>query len=129
MGNLEGVTIVKPKIDDTTFGSITISGEVVEHDVLIRQDGRVKKRKKKLSKARYGTSHKVSVEEAEHIYEEGAKRLIVGTGHNGMLELSEEAAEYFREKECSVELLPTPRAVKAWNAAHGHVIGMFHVTC
>lgn len=120
---------MKPKIDDIRFGSITISGEVVEHDVLIRQDGKVKKRKKKLSKAKYGTSHRVSVEEAEHIYEEGAKRLIVGTGHNGMLELSEEAAEYFRQKKCSVELLPTPRAAEAWNAAHGRVIGMFHVTC
>lgn len=120
---------MKPKIDDIRFGSITISGEVVEHDVLIRQDGKVKKRKKKISKAKYGTSHKVSAEEAQHIYQEGAKRLIVGTGHNGMLELSEEAAEYFREKECSVELLPTPRAVEAWNSAHGRVIGMFHVTC
>jgi hypothetical protein len=129
LGALEGGNIVKPKIDGTRFGSITISGEVVEHDVLIRQDGKVKKRKKELSKAKYGTSHTVSVEEAKHIYEEGAERLIVGTGHNGMLELSEGAAKYFREKECSVEMLPTPRAVKAWNAAHGHVIGMFHVTC
>ncbi len=120
---------MKPKIDDTRFGSITISGEEVEHDVLIRQNGKVKKRKKKLSKVKYGTSHKVSVEEAEHIYEEGAERLIVGTGQYGTLELSQEAAEFFREKECSVEMLPTPRAVKAWNRAHGHVIGMFHVTC
>ncbi len=67
---------MKPKIDDTRFGSITISGDVVDHDVLIRQDGKVKKRKKKLSNARYGTSHKVSVEEARHIYEEGAERLV-----------------------------------------------------
>jgi hypothetical protein len=120
---------MKPKIDGTRFGSITISGEVVDHDVLIRQDGKVKKRKKKLSKAKYGTSHKVSVEEAKYIYEEAAERLIVGTGHNGMLDLSQEAAEFFREKECSVKLLPTPRAVKAWNTAHGRVIAMFHVTC
>ncbi len=126
---MEGGKTVKPKIDATRFGSITISGEVVEHDVVIRQDGKVKKRKKKISKAEYGTSHKVSVGEAQHIYEEGAKRLIVGTGQNGMLELSEEAAEYFREKGCSVELLPTPRAAEAWNTAHGRVIGMFHVTC
>ena len=116
---------MKPKIDDTRFGRITISGQVVEHDVLIRQDGKVKKRKKKLSKAKYGTSHTVSAEEAEHIYEEGAEKLIVGTGHHARLELSEEAAEYFRKKQCSVELLSTPRAVNA----RGHVIGMFHVTC
>ena len=48
---------MKPTIDGTEFGSITISGELYEHDVLIRLSGKVKKRKKKLSKAVYGTSH------------------------------------------------------------------------
>jgi hypothetical protein len=129
LGSLEGGNIVKPKIDETRFDSITIAGEVYAHDVLIRLDGRVKKRKKKLSKAIYGTSHRVSLEEAKHIFENGAKRLIVGTGQNGLLELSEEAADYFRRKGCSVELLPTPRAVVAWNSAKGAMMGMFHVTC
>jgi hypothetical protein len=51
---------MKPNIDSTTFGSITIEGTDFEHDVIIRLDGEVKKRKKKLSKAMYGTSHIVS---------------------------------------------------------------------
>jgi hypothetical protein len=46
-------------------------GELYGHDVVIRLSGKVKKRKKKLSKAKYGTSHKVSLEEAEHIFEVG----------------------------------------------------------
>jgi hypothetical protein len=120
---------VKPHIDGTKFGSITIAGEVHEHDVLIRLTGVVKKRKKKLSKERYGTSHKVSREEAKHVFEPGARLLIVGTGHNGVLEFSDDAADYLRKKGCTVELLPTPRAVEAWNCAEGSVIGMFHVTC
>lgn len=120
---------MKPSIDGTEFGSITISGDLYEHDVVIRLSGKVKKRKKKLSKAKYGTSHKVSLEEAEHIFEAGAKRLILGSGQDGNVELSDEAAEYFRKKGCSVRLLPTPEAITAWNAANGAVIGMFHVTC
>lgn len=120
---------MKPSIDGTEFGSITISGELYEHDVVIRLSSNVKKRKKKLSKAKYGTSHKVSLEEAEHIFETGAKRLIVGTGQSGNVVLSDEAAEYFRQNGCSVQLLPTPQAVTAWNAAQGAVIAMFHVTC
>ena len=120
---------MKPKIDDTQFGSMTISGEVHEHDVVIRLDGRVEKRKKKLSKAIYGTSHRLSLEEAKHILDAGAKRLIVGTGQTGLLELSEEAAAFFKRKGCSVELLPTPQAVVAWNAAKGGTMGLFHVTC
>ena len=120
---------MRPSIDGTEFGSITISGELYEHDVVIRLSGKVKKRKKKLSKAKYGTSHRVSLEEAEHIFEAGAKRMILGSGQNGLVELSGEAAGYFRKNECSVELLPTPQAITAWNAAKGAVIGMFHVAC
>ena len=120
---------MKPSIDGTKFGSITISGELYEHDVVIRLSGKVKKRKKKLSKAVYGTSHKVSLDEAEHIFQAGAERLIVGTGQHGCVNLSPEAAEFFRQNAVAVELLATPKALEAWNAAKGAVIGMFHVTC
>jgi hypothetical protein len=120
---------VKPSIEGTKFGSITVSGELYEHDIVISLSGKVKKRKKKLSKAKFGTSHLVSLDEAENIFDVGAQRLIVGTGQTGLVELSKEAADFFRQKGCSVQLLPTPRAVKVWNDAEGAVIGMFHVTC
>jgi hypothetical protein len=55
--------------------------------------------------------------------------MIIGTGRYGNVKLSEEAEGYFREKGCSVELFPTPEALKAWNRAEGRTIGMFHVTC
>ena len=120
---------MRPSINRTEFGSITISSEWYEHDVVVRLSGKVKRRKKKLSKAKYGTWHKASLEEAEHVFEAGAKRLILGSGHSGSVELSGEAAEYFRKNGCSVQLLPTPQAITVWNAAKGAVIGMFHVTC
>jgi Uncharacterized conserved protein len=120
---------VKPFIDGTEFGSITISGDLYENDIMIRLSGEVIKRKKKLSKAKYGTSHKISLDEAEHIFEKGAEKLIIGTGHDNQVNLSKKADEYFREKKCEVQLLPTPKAAKAWNEAKGAVIAMFHVTC
>jgi hypothetical protein len=120
---------MRPSIDGTAFGSITIAGEVYEHDIVIRLSGTVKKRKKKLSKAEYGTSHMVSLAEAEHIFEPGGKWLILGSGQSGSVELSEEAAAFFREHGCKVQLLPTPQAIAVWNAARGAAIGMFHVTC
>ena len=73
------VILMKPFIDGTEFGSITISSDLYENDVVIRLSGEVIKRKKKLSKAKYGTSHKISLDEAEHIYEKGAEKLIIGT--------------------------------------------------
>lgn len=120
---------MKPNIDSTTFGSITIKGTDFEHDVMIRLDGQVKKRKKKLSKAIYGTSHIVSFDEAKHVYEKGADRLIIGTGQYGNVRLSDEANDYFAHKQCQVDLLATPQAIQTWNETNGSVIGLFHVTC
>jgi len=120
---------MRPTIDCTQFGSITIAAEVLDHDIVIRLDGGVKKRKKKLSSALYGTSHIISAAEAEHIYDKGAERLIIGAGQNGMVKLSEEAAQFFAREKCTVELLTTPEAAEAWNQASGAVIAMFHVTC
>lgn len=120
---------MKPRIDGTDFGSITIEGRRIQHDVLIRRSGKVAKRRKKLSKAVFGTSHMISLAEAEYLYEKGAERLIVGSGQNGMVELSDEAARFFDRQGLVVELAPTPEAVAHWNAARGAVIGLFHVSC
>ena len=120
---------MKPIIDKTRFGSITIAGKTYDHDVIIRLDGEVKKRKKKLSKAVFGSSHTVSKDEAKYVYEEGAERIIIGSGQSGILDLSEEAEKYFRKKGCTVDTRRTPEAVRKWNEACERVIGLFHVTC
>ena len=39
---------MKPDIDGSEFGSITIAGRRIENDVMIRLDGAVSKRQKKL---------------------------------------------------------------------------------
>jgi hypothetical protein len=120
---------MQPRIDRTRFGSVTIDGTVYEHDVLIRLGGNVEKRKKKLSKAVYGTSHTISLDEARHVYQKGAARLLIGAGQYGTVALSEEAAAYFRRHGCQVDLLPTPEVIAIWNQAEGAVIGLLHVTC
>ena len=120
---------MRPRIDRTEFGSITIEGDELDHDVVIRLNGKVKKRKKKLSKAVYGTSHVISLDEAKQVYQEGAEQLIIGAGQYGNVVLSDEAETYFERKRCRVKLLPTPDAIGIWNKADGAVIGLFHVTC
>jgi hypothetical protein len=122
---------MKPRIDGTTFGSITVAGTVFQHDVIIRPDGQVRKRKKKLSKAVYGTSHVISLEEAMYVCERasGADRLIVGSGQYGNVELSPEAAAYLKRRRCSVVVRPTPEVIAVWNSTKGDAVGLFHVTC
>lgn len=120
---------MKPRIDKTKFGSITINGGTYDYDIIIRLSGAVKKRKKKLSKAIFGTSHILSLPEAEHVYDEGAQCLIIGTGQTGLVKISDEAGAFFASKGCKVELFPTPDALNSWNEAEGAVIGLFHITC
>src|SRR6516225_6845476 len=112
------------EIEGTTFGTITIDGKTYEHDVIIRLSGEVVKRKKKLSKKYYGTSHVLSKDEAKFVFESGCEQLILGSGR-GNVHLSPEAEAYFAKKGCKVLLQPTPEAIGAFNKK----IGLFHVTC
>ncbi len=120
---------MKPKINSTSFGSITVKSKTYEHDIIIHKNGQTEKRRKELSKKRYGTSHKISLAEAKYIYDKGAEKLIIGTGQTGYVELSKKAGKFFEERDCKAKLLPTPKAIKLWNKSKGKVIGMFHVTC
>jgi hypothetical protein len=117
------------EIENTTFGSITVDGKTYEHDVLIRLSGEVVKRKKKLSKKYYGTSHVLSKDEAKFVFERGCNQLIVGSGQMGNVRLSPEAEAYFMKKDCKVLLRPTPEAIQVFNKSRSKKIGLFHVTC
>ena len=120
---------MKPEISKTGFGYIEIDGTRINHDIIIRMSGEIKKRKKKLSKAVYGTSHTISLEEAKHVYQDGADRLIIGAGLYGRVHLSDGAANYFEKKRCKVDIEPTPNAARSWNRAEGKTIALFHLTC
>jgi hypothetical protein len=120
---------VKPRIERSTFGSITIGGDSFNHDILIRLDGTIRKRKKKLSKKKYGTSHKISREEIEHAFEEGADLFVIGTGQYDRVRLSRKAKMFLEQEKCEVLLAPTQEAIDLWNTSGERTIALFHVTC
>ena len=120
---------MRPKIDDTWFGSITIEGTRYEHDIVIRMSGKVRKRKKALSKDVYGTSHMISRDEIKDLYRPKAACLIIGTGQDDQVRLSREAAAFLAEHQVEAILLPTPKAMKEWNKAEGNILALFHITC
>jgi len=117
------------EIERTKFGSITIDRKIYEHDVVIRLSGEVIKRKKRLSKKYYGTSHVLSKDEAKFVFEKGCEQFIIGSGQIGNVHLSPEAEAYFAKKGCKVLLQPTPEAIRVFNKSHAKKIGLFHVTC
>jgi len=111
-------------IDATDFGSITVDGKTYKHDVIIRLSGKVEKRRKRLSKEKYGTSHIISKAEAKFVSEDGCDLLIVGAGQDGNARLSPEASKYFDKKHCRVLTQPTPEAIRAFNESHGRKIAL-----
>ena len=124
---------MEPRIIRSRFGGLTLQagGEEVEygHDILIRPDGTVSRRQKSLSKQVYGTSHRISLAEAEQIYGAGTQVLLIATGLFDRVRLSEDAAAFFSERAVRVHLAPTSKAIKRWNESSGDVTGLFHVTC
>ena len=107
------------EIESTKFGTITMDGKTYEHDVVVRLSGEVLKRKKKLSKKYYGTSHMLSKDEAKFVFEKGCEQLIVGSGQIGNVRLSPEAEADFAKKRCKVLLQPTPKAIHVFNRSTG----------
>jgi len=116
-------------IDGTRFGEITIDGAVYDHDVIIRLSGKVEKRRKRLSKEKYGTSHIISKAEADFVFEEGCKLVVVGAGQYGNVRLSPEASAMFEKKKCRVVVEPTPQALLTFNHSKGRKAALMHVTC
>ena len=120
---------MEPSIGDTGFGWIEVNGTRYDHDIVIGLDGAIRKRKKKLSKAVYGTSHRLSLDEAHDLFCEGCEVLLIGSGQFGRAALSEEAAAFFAAHDVRVEVLPTPGAARRWNDLSGRGVGLFHITC
>ena len=118
------------EIEGTTFGTITIDGKTYEHDVIIRLSGEVVKRKKKLSKKYYGTSHVLSKDEAKFVFENGCERLILGTGQVGNGHLSPEA-EAFLPTPLPIPGIPpmTPTTTRATTMTTARIIKYSVAVC
>ncbi|NIM94961.1 MAG: adenylate kinase [Anaerolineales bacterium] len=122
-------TNAKPQITKFKFGSIQVDGKKYTYDIIIRLDGSVQKRKKKLSKEKYGTSHKLSRKEMKFVYEKGASSIVIGSGQSGNVKLSRKARKYLQERDCEVLIAPSQEAVLLWNNAGPGTIALFHITC
>lgn len=127
---VEGLESVDyPRIDGVEFGSVTVDGETLEHDIHIRANGKVKKRKKKWARKDYGTSHVIGPRELKKALRKGAELLIIGEGFDGMVRLADEGREMLEQRGVRWQILPTPHAVGAWEEAEGRKALILHVTC
>jgi hypothetical protein len=111
-----------------SFGLIEIDGQRFDRDVVI-EAGRVRRRKKGPSKRRraeYGHTP-LSADEA---IPWSAPRLIVGTGVNGQLPITDDLYREARQRGVEVVAQPTAQACELFRVAdEGSTAVILHVTC
>lgn len=116
------------RVDDYTFGRITIDGIAYEHDVVI-EGGRIRKRKKGASKARQEEFGHTPLTAAEKVPWD-AKRLWIGTGAQGRLPVPDDFREEARRRGVELLTKTTPELVKLINEAlPADTNVILHVTC
>jgi hypothetical protein len=42
--------------------------------------------------------------------------------------LSNEATDFFEEKQCKIKMLPLQEAITYWNRYEGRAVGLFHIS-
>lgn len=110
-------------IEDYNFGKIKIDGEEYTHDVILSPD--------EISSWWRQQSHWVGVSDLGEIIERKPKTVIFGTGHSGIMEVSQEAKEYLQKLGIEVIIEPTKKACDIYNklSEKAEVIAALHLTC
>ncbi len=113
------------KIEDLSFGSITIDGVVYEKDIII-DNGTVKKRKKAESK-KYRDRYGHTPLSADENIPWKCRRLIIGTGHSSSLPVMKEVYKKAIKKGVEILVMSTPEAIKHIKEKDTNFI--LHLTC
>ena len=110
------------------FGEIEVEGKRYKADVVIER-GQVRRRRKKPSKPyrdRFGHTP-LSTEE---LIPWGGRRLIVGTGADGLLPIMAQVHELAARRNVEIVALPTETACRLIaDLEPGEVNAVLHVTC
>ncbi|EKD49711.1 MAG: hypothetical protein ACD_63C00067G0006 [uncultured bacterium] len=117
-----------PHIDSTKFGSVTIDGKIYKQ-VLVIGDFVEERNEARLDEL-FGTTHRIGDWEVEKLLGNKPEIVVVGTGQNGVLEVTDDV----RKKLSEVELieLETPKAIEKYNKLFEggrKVNALIHTTC
>jgi hypothetical protein len=115
------------RIEKFSFGTITIDDVTYEHDVII-DHGEVRKRKKKPSRSLRDSYGHTPLSAAEEIPWK-CDRLVIGTGANGNLPVTDDVKEEAARREIDLVMLPTADAIRELEKSPKRTNAILHVTC
>jgi hypothetical protein len=111
------------RIEDYSFGRVTVDGEEHTHDVIVlprrvvrdwwRRDG-----------------HSLVLDDLDEVLPDLPQRLIIGTGAYGRMIPDPNAVERLRERGVEVEVRPTEDAVRRYGTLNpAATAAALHLTC
>lgn len=112
-------------INELSFGSIIIDGDIYFKDVVI-DNGKVKKRKKSESK-KYSAGFGHTPLSPDENIPWNCETLIIGTGHYSSLPVMDEIHDLALKKGVTIRVMSTPEAIKHINDEGTNLI--LHLTC
>lgn len=119
-----------PHIDSTNFGSVTVDGKKY-HQVLIVGDDIFERDYERLKKE-FDTSHVIPDWEVEKLLENQPEVIVVATGQDGALKVSDETRKKLAANGARVVSEATPKAVEVYNRytkENKSVNALIHTTC
>jgi hypothetical protein len=115
------------RVDEFSFGHITIDGVRYEYDVVIDR-GRVRKRKKKPSKALRDAFGHTPLSVKEQL-PWNCRRLVIGTGAYGNLPVMDEVRQEAVRRAVDLVIVPTEEAIRLVAKRRKDTNAILHVTC
>jgi hypothetical protein len=115
------------RVDEFSFGRITIDGVAYEHDVVI-DHGTIRARKKKPSK-KFRDAFGHTPLSADEEIPWTCRRLVIGTGAYGNLPVMDDVKREAARREIELVILPTAEAIQALRRASERTNAILHVTC
>ncbi|MDI6860571.1 MAG: MTH938/NDUFAF3 family protein [Caldisericia bacterium] len=111
------------KIESYEFGRIIIDGKEYTRDLIILGD-------KIISNWWREEGHFLQIVDALYVFEFKPEVLIIGTGANGLMKVSDDLIKKLQEEKIDYYILKTKDAVKKFNEIENKKkAALFHLTC
>ncbi len=114
-----GATAYAPVVEWVADSEVIVNGERRVDDFFIRADGKVRKRKRRLSRAELGTDRGLSAAEAQFVCQGRPSVLIVGAGERGQLQISNDARSWLESQGIRLVNAPTRAAITEYRVRKG----------
>jgi hypothetical protein len=110
-----------------SFGSIRVDGVTYDHDLIIDR-GKIRKRHKAASRKFRGEYGHTPLSAAEDIPWR-CRRLVIGTGADGALPVTQQVRDEARRRKVDLIILPTAQAISALTQTSRETNAILHLTC